>query len=447
MRRRRLGRKNQASDVTTSTLQLSDRKSRQPRFWRVAQSIGILGATVGTTSVAGYLLLLIASSYLSAAENTIFLGFWGFIMGLGSALSPIEQEISRHTADAAAAGRRPDATVVRAFAVTQTIAIIFGLVALVPEVSNKLFGPNYSLGVVAMCGVVAFPALYATRGLLIGAGKVGEYSAILLAEALPRVVFCGILVAMGVAGVPWFAAAVATGSFGWIFFATKARGAVDFDFHAESWRAVIPRMLGLILSAALTASVLTGYPAVVKLVAPLDSEERLAGILLAISLLRSPLLLILAPAQTLAIPTVVRISKQPGGARKLRRFVILGAGVAAFLGLAVSAIAYAAGPWLFNILYKGKYDVSSWVMACLGWSGIMLAAIMLAAAAMVARKKTSQVVAVWAAVAAASFALLVGIPGDIILRTVIGATVAPTCGLIIAILLLVSRSKNKISEL
>ncbi len=386
----------------------------------------------------GYALLLLAGKHLSSAENAVFLGFWGLLMGVGSALSPVEQELSRQTALAAAQGHKPDLSAARTFAVTQTVAIAVAAVLAVPAVNGQLFDQHRELALVAGCGIVAFPALYAMRGLFIGAGQNGRYSAILLAEAAARLVlFVGFVVA-GVSGLTWLAVAVAVGSCAWLPFAFRARGLVEPSRSSEPWGALWRRMLGLIVSAALTASVLTGYPAVVKLVAPRGSEDALGGLFLAVSLLRSPLLLVLAPIQTLAVPTVVRVLHQPDGARRLRRFAAMGAGGTLVIGLVVAAVAYVAGPWVFHLLYKDKFAVSAWTMAGLGWSGIALAATMLTVAVLVARKQTGRVVTVWAVVAGLSLLVLLASSGGIMFRAVLGATVAPTIGLAVALALVVA---------
>ncbi|MGV9295407.1 hypothetical protein [Amycolatopsis sp. NPDC003676] len=404
-----------------------------PSAKSVRTSAGALGLTIVAASILGYLVLLIAGKYLSPAENAVFLGFWGLVMGVGSALSPLEQELSRQTAVAEVAGARPDATVFRACAVSQSVAFVAAGLTLVPSVNAQFFGPRSSLGLVAFFGIAAFPALYATRGVLIGAGRSRAYSVILLAEAGLRMAAFLACVAAGIAGLTWLAVSVAAGSFAWLFFIPAARGTVDRSVPGEAWDAVLRRMLGLTVSAALTASVLTGYPAVVKLLAPSGSDDQLGGLFLAVSLVRSPLLLVLAPVQTLAVPMVVRITNRPDGAGRLRRIVAWG-GVGALVAGVVAAVgAYVAGLWLFGLLYQDKYRISGWTMAALGWSGIMMAATLLAAATLVARKKTGSVVLVWAVVAAASFLVLVSAPGGIFFRAVAGATAAPTIGLLTAV--------------
>ncbi|UOX93052.1 hypothetical protein MUY14_21430 [Amycolatopsis sp. FBCC-B4732] len=400
---------------------------------RDRSAIGGLGATAFATSAMGYLLVITATEYLGAAENALFLGFWGLLMGVGSALSPLEQELSRQTAEAAAEGRRPDSGAVRAFAVTQAVAIAVTAVLAVPVVNAQLFGRHRELALVAGCGIVAFPALYAMRGLFIGAGLTGRYSAILLAEAGARLLLFAAFAGAGLGGVTWLSIAVAAGSCGWLPFTARALGLVEKSPSREPWGALGRRMLGLILGAALTASVLTGYPAVVKLLAPSGSEDVLGGLFLAVSLLRSPLLLVLAPVQTLAVPAVVRLLHRPGGPRRLRRLAVLGAGGTLVAGLIAGALAYAVGPWVFRLLYRDKFAVPAWTMAGLAWSGVALAATMPAVAVLVARKQTARVLTVWAVVAGLSVLVLLLSPGGILFRAVLGATTAPTAGSAVAL--------------
>ena len=407
----------------------------------MVRSAGVLGLSVAASSALGYPLLLLAAGHLNAADNAVFLGFWGLLMGVGSSLSPLEQELSRQAAEAA--GNKLTNSAWRSFVVTQSFAAVIGAAVLIPAVSDRFFSQHYPLAVIILCGVIAFPALYGIRGLLIGRGQAARYSAVLLTEAGLRFTFFVLLVAAGIAGLPWLAAAAAAGSFAWLFFVPWAKGAIDFRSSQETWGAIGRRMLGLTASAVLIASVLTGYPAVVKLITPPGDEDLLSGVLLGISLLRSPLLLLVSPVQALAIPAVVRMSAHPDSPRRLRRTVMFGGVATALFGLVAATGAYLAGPWVFELLYRDKYDVPAWSMAGLGWSGVMLAATLVAAAVLVARRRTSQVVAVWTTVAAASVVLLLGFPGDMLVRTMVGATFAPTLGLMAAIVLLLARDTRK----
>ena len=401
--------------------------------WSRASVVGGLGATVLATSAMGYALVIGATEYLGAAEGALFLTFWGLVMGVGSALSPVEQEVSRQTAEAVAAGRRPDSGTIRALAVTQAVAIAVVAVLAVPVANAQLFGEHRELALVAGGAVIAFPALYAIRGLLIGAGATGSYSTILLAEAGGRLLVFTAFLAAGLGGLTWLSIAVAAGSCMWLPFLSQVLGLIQKEPSREPWGALWRRMLGLIVSAGLTASVLTGYPVVVKLVAPNGSEDVLSGLFLAVSLLRSPLLLVLAPIQALAVPAVVRAVYQPGGARRLRRLVALGACATLVAGLLAGAMAYGAGPSTFHLLYPEKVVVPAWAMAGLGWSGVALAGTMLMASVLVARKQAGQVATVWAVVAWLSLLVLLLSPGEILFRAVLGATVAPTVGLAVAL--------------
>ncbi|MET8997263.1 hypothetical protein [Amycolatopsis sp. NPDC004169] len=393
--------------------------------------------TVLATSSMGSVLIFGASMYLSSADNAAFLSFWGVLMGVSSALSPVEQEISRQAAAAATRERKPGPNSVRAFAVSQTVAVTVAALLAVPLVNAQLFGQHRGLTIVAEIGIVAIPALYAMRGMFVGSGKIGRYSTILLAEAGTRLaLFTGFIIA-GLRGPSWLGFAVAGGSCAWLPFTLCIRESVDNSAPSEPWAALWRRMLGLILGSALTASVLTGYPALVKLVAPRGSEEALSGLFLAVSLIRSPLLLVLSPIQTLAVPTIVRVLQQTEGQRRIKQYAVAGAGGTLIVGLITSTVAFLVGPWMFHLLYRDKFVVSASTMAALGWSGTALAATMLTSTVLVARKQAGRVAAVWAAVAAVTLLLLAS-TYTIDVRAVLGAVVGPTVGLAVALVMVIS---------
>ena len=77
------------------------------------------------------------------------------------------------------------------------------------------------------------------------------------------------------------ALAVAAGSFAWLLFIRQARSLVDLHADGDGWSVTLRRMLMLLLGAALTASVITGYPALVGLLAPGGDRDRIGASLFA----------------------------------------------------------------------------------------------------------------------------------------------------------------------
>jgi O-antigen/teichoic acid export membrane protein len=253
-----------------------------------------------------------------------------------------------------------------------------------------------------------------------------------VSEAAVRIGLLGLFVVLGLNGVVPLAIAVAAGSFAFLPFAFRVRKHLDLTGGAEPWGVVARRILVLMLSAGLTASVLTGYPAIVKLFATTREElEALSGLFLALTVARLPLLL-LSPVQAMAVPTVVRLSQDEEGHGKLRALLVKGSAGAFGLAAVGAAFGWLIGPWAVKLLFGAQYDVPGWVLAGLVWSSVLLGAVMLLAAVLVARTEGAKVLVLWALVAALSVLVLTFAPGDLVLRAVLGLVVAPTIGAFVA---------------
>lgn len=409
-----------------------DLQSSSP-FARFAAALGAVGSSVFVSAGIGYALIALSGKVLTPAESVAFLGFWGVLMGVASALSPIEQELSRQAAAASTSGTPLGATAVRAFAVVASTAVLAGASLLVPAVNHRLFGDQYVLGVLAAAGIVTLPALYAARGVVAGRNEFRPYSFLVLSESAIRLVLFLGFAWLGAARLVPLAVAVAAGFLAWVPFGRRVRRLVDLRVRAEPWGPVVRRMSALMVAAALTASVITGYPAVVKWVVSAEDSTGLAGLFLAVTLVRSPLLLLLAPVQSLAVPGFVRLLASDAGTSRIRRLLILGCLATVLVAVLVGAGAFFLGPWLFHLLYKDKYAVTGWMMAGLGWSGVLLGATLLVAAILVASRRTGQVLVVWVVVAVGSPALLSVAPGDLESRVAASLALAPTAGLVLAV--------------
>ncbi|MBW4719616.1 hypothetical protein [Saccharothrix obliqua] len=393
------------------------------------RSLGAVGIATLVAAGLGYPLLIVAARVLSQADAEVFLTFWGLLFGAGSALAPIEQEVSRQAALADVAGRRTGFAAVQVAAVCAVGVLLLGLVVLLPPVSDRLFGAGGgAVAVVAAVGALGFAAQFGLRGLLVGHHRVKPYSGLVVTEALVRAVLLGGFAVAGLSGLVPLTAAVAAGSFAWLVFAVRGRDLLDPGTGREPWGVVARRMFVLVLGAGLTASVLTGYPAVVRLFKVPEDGDALSGLFLALTVARLPLLL-LSPVQAMAVPAVVRLSADADGRRRLR--VLLAKGAAGAVGVAAVGAALGAllGPWVVRLVFGAEYVVEPWAVAGLVWSSILLGAVMLLAAVLVARQRVTAVLLLWALVAVLSVLVLWLSPGDIVVRAVLGLVVAPTAGL------------------
>ncbi|MFC9255969.1 hypothetical protein ACFWMR_39185 [Amycolatopsis thailandensis] len=395
------------------------------------KSAGRIGVYLLIAIALGYALTVVWGRTLSKADNAVLLSFWGMLMGLGAALSPLEQEISRQSAHAALDGRKAGRPAVIAFVTSAIAVVVVALITLIPPVTEKVYGGQFALAVIVLAGGVSFAFQFAARGLLIGQDHVRSYSWLILVEAAVRILVVAALVVAGLTQLYWFAVAAATGSFAWLLFARGAARLVDPELDAdEPAKPIVTNMLMLLAGAGLTASVITGYPALVSLLAPGGDKDALGVLFLALFVARTPLTL-MAPVQALAVPTVVRLSSTEEGKHRLRRLLALGSVGALALAALGALIGWLIGPWVVRLVYGAKNDPQAWWMAGLVWSSVLLAAMQLLAAVLVAQAKAKKVLITWAAVVVATALVLLFFPGDTVVRAVVGLAAGPTVGLLV----------------
>jgi O-antigen/teichoic acid export membrane protein len=401
---------------------------------------GKLGVSLLVSMALGYVLTVACARLLQPADYAVFITFWGLVMGLGSTLSPLEQELSRQSAVAALTGGRAGKPALRAIGVGIAAVVAFSLVILLPPVNERLFGGHWALALLVLAGGVAFACQFGVRGLLIGQHQVKQFAGLVIAEPAVRAVLLGVVVVTAMSGLWTLSTAVAAGSFAWLLFARPARRLVDVDLDGESWSVITRRMLVLLLGAALTACVITGYPALVGLLAPGGDKAKTGGLFAALVVARIPLTLI-GPVQSLAVPFVVRLSATEAGQHRLRRVLALGTVGALALAAVGALVGDLVGPWAVALLNGSKYHVEGWAVAGLVWSSVLLVPMQLLTAVLVARTQANRVLVTWAVVTVTAAAILLFGPGDTVLRAVLALAAAPVAGLVVVLAFVLGRSR------
>jgi O-antigen/teichoic acid export membrane protein len=397
------------------------------------RSTGFVTLAIAVSSVGGYALLLACGRLLGPAQFAVFLAFWGVVFGLASALSPVEQEVARRSAVARATGRPSGIDVLHVVAVGLGFAALAGVVLLVPSFARKLLGGHGELAPLVAVTAVAFVAQFGLRGLLIGHGRVRAYAGLVAAEASLRLVGVGIVVVAGVAGIHSLAAAVAAGSLAWLALGVTARGLLVRQPSMRWDRAVVGHLGALVVASALTAAVITGYPALVVGLTPGEPDAALGALFAALTVSRIPLLAV-APLQALAIPAVVTMLARSGGARRVTLLLWQGLAVAAVCCFIGGVAGVVGGSGAVRLLYGGRYAVSGARVGALVVSAVVLAAILLACAVLVALRRYGSVTAVWAAVTGVVVVVLVVTGGDASTRAVRGLLLGPAVGLVLVLL-------------
>jgi O-antigen/teichoic acid export membrane protein len=396
-----------------------------------------IGVAVGVSSVAGYLLLALVGRALSPAQFGLFVAFWGVLFGLGSSLSTIEQEAARRAASETVEDSGPPAS-----AVTTAAALLAGLVAaatLVPAVSQRVYGESDSrIGLVVVLAALGFAVQFAVRGLLIGSGAVRSYSRLLVVEPAARLVVLALVLILAGVDLRTAALAVGAGSFAWLLWARRAREVLPRGgLSAATWRAAVARAGSLMLGAALTASIITGFPTLVTVLTDGVPGASGGAVFAALTVSRVPLLLV-TPIQALAVPFVVRTRERSGadGASRLRRGLALGSLLFAVLGAAAAAVAWVLGPWAVRLVYGAAYRIPAPAIALLVLSACLLAWVQLLSAAFIALSAHRAMLAMWAVGVAGTVVWLLVSPLDVVDTTAVGSLVGPLAAFACALPLL-----------
>jgi O-antigen/teichoic acid export membrane protein len=322
--------------------------------------------------------------------------------------------------------------------VTVAAAVLAGLLGaatLLPPVAERLYGQADSrIGLLVVAAALGFSVQFQVRGRLIGSGATRSYSLLVVAEAGARLAVLLVLLALVGIDLRGAAVAVAAGSFAWIAWAGRARGLLPGrGVSAAGWRAAVGRAASLMLGAALTASVITGYPSLVT--ALTDEAPGAAGgvVFAALTVSRVPLLLI-SPIQAVAVPFVARAHADAGadGGSALRRGLLLGTVVCAALGVIAAAAGWIIGPWVVRLIYGAEYDVAAEAMALLVLSACLLAWVQLLSAALIALAAHRQMLTTWTVAVVATVVWLLVSPMDVVATTAVGSLVGPLAALAFA---------------
>ncbi|MFE0024834.1 lipopolysaccharide biosynthesis protein [Amycolatopsis sp. NPDC059021] len=405
------------------------------------KSAGKVGLSLLIAIGLGYVLTLVIGRLLSPADYGVFSSFWGLLMGLGSALSPLEQEISRQSAVAALDGKKAGKSSIRAMTIGMVIVTAIALLTLVPMIGDRVYSGHTELAIIVLCGAISFACQFSARGLLMGHDRIRSYSWLVIAEAVVRIAGLGAVVIAGITGLVPLAIAAALGSFAWLVFARPVTQLVDPHLDGEAWRPLIGRIVLLLIGSGLAAAVIGGYPTLIKLLAPTPDETKFGVLAAALMVARVPLLL-LSPLQALAVPTAVRLSSTAEGMHRLRRMLAVGTLGTLVLAAVGALVGFLIGPWLIKLLFGANFVAEAWWMTGLVWGTVLLTAMQLMAAVLVARTQANKVLLTWASVTLTTALILLFFPGDAILRAVVGLGAGPTVGLAVVLVFVLRRPGN-----
>lgn len=362
-----------------------------------------LAAVLLATAVAGvvgYVIQLLAPRMLPTADAYVaFSVYWATLYLCGSALTGIQQEVTRAAHPAEPAQRPPalrNATAVFA-GVVAAAAVAIGLVF-----STQLTSvPTLSLVGSLTIGLVGYLFMMVLSGVMYGLQVWRGVAMITIVDALVRAV----LVVTGFAlhlSPGWIALLVSV-PFGIAFGATwlSVRGRVVGRFQLDvGYRALAFNTLRTMGAAAAMGLLVSGLPVLLKVTSPGVPATVLAAHVLAITITRAPIVIPLLALQSY----MISVLRHAGDAllRRLAVWVAVGAVVVGVL----SVIAFWLGPPIIAAVSGGRYTISAGMAAAIVASAGLVGLMGVAGPALLVRSHHGFYAAGWIVAAVATVALL-----------------------------------------
>ncbi len=377
-------------------------------------------------AASGYLVLFIAARSLDKAENASFLAYWAALFFVIGVLAGIINETTRSVSSAAAqpAASLGPRVVPTGLGIGTAAAVVIAVSS--PLWAGTLFPGNTWLLVACMSlTAIAYAGHASLAGATGGQQKWNIFARLAAVEALIRLAAVGIM-ALAAAPLVGLEAACTAGAFVWLLFLVFSPEArLSAGARSDVPRPVLLRRMGhALVSAAATATLITGYPIMLKFTTPGAEYALAAPLILAISLTRAPIMLPLQAFQAVLINRFVNAPRNRG-----LRLLTQPLGLILGVGILGAALAAWLGPSIMLIFGPG-YSVAPLTMAVLTFAAALMAALTLTGTIALALNRHKIYAFGWVAATVISFAaLLLDLPLlervylSLILGPILGAAV------------------------
>lgn len=395
-------------------------------------SIVLIGGATAVAGVSGYLVTLAVAQQAGLAAFSVFAVFWAVLYFIVGCLFGLQQEMTR----VVLAGTRAPLTTAPAQSrvpVPRFVLLAAGLVGVVIAVSFPLwaipaFGAD-QLGLVVplAVGAVACVVVASLCGVLSGLGLWGDLALIVGLDGVLRLAAVLTVLALG-GDQTWLAWAVIVPFPITVGIAlTVARSRLARARYVDgTYRGLLWNSSRTMLAAAAMAAMVTGFPALLALFADGVDREYFGALILAITLLRAPLLVPLTAFQSYLLTFFA--SREANIIRALVFFLaVVAIGTAVFAG--VTAL---FGEQVFVWLFGDKVRQVSDLLVPLVCASGMIAGLFVTGPAVLSRDNHAAYMTGWvvSAVVATGWVLMPWAIGD---RVVAALVIGPAAGLIIHI--------------
>ncbi|MGE2834134.1 hypothetical protein [Mycobacterium sp. SMC-4] len=386
-------------------------------------SVVRVGVATAASALCGYAVLYLAARDLEPAGFSVFGVFWGAFGLVSGASFGLLQETTREVRSAPYTPAPVERT--RPIGVAAGVGIGAAAVigATAPLWAGHVFVEQQRLSIVLLCfGLAGFCVHTTLLGLLAGLDRWSQYGALMVTDAVLRVVVAaaGFALGWGLGGYLWASVA---GAWAWLLMlavSPTTRAAAPL-LTPGGTRAFLRGTGHSIAASGASAVLVMGFP--VLLQATSDELGAAGGVvILAVTLTRAPLLVPLTAMQGNLIAHFV-----DQRARRLRALLTPTA-VVVTLGALGVVLAGAFGPWLLRAAFGTQYDADGALLAWLTAAAVAIALLTLTGAATVAAALHRAYASGWV-IATVVAALLLLLPLDLEARTIVALLCGPLLGI------------------
>jgi O-antigen/teichoic acid export membrane protein len=338
---------------------------------RVAVGVASLSA-----ALLGWLVLVLVGRGAGPGAYASFAVLWAAFYGMAGVFAGMQQEVTR-SASRARSGDAVSTPLLLAPAFLVGV-VVTAVVALTAPWWADAAGVGWWAAVWLCSGLLGLTVLVTLAGALAAVGEWWWVSALLVVDPLVRLVAVSVVVVTE-GGAGSYAAAVASGGWAWALLlpvpavrrALAVRGTTNRS-------AFLARAAAVMVSTGCASLLVSGYPFLLALTAhdPLDASS--AGLLAALVLFRSPLLVIVYGYRPVLLSGLLLPGRRV--ALRVRRAWL----VCAVLGGAAAAAAAAFGPWLTRVFFGSGFDVSSWQAAAFAVNAVLITMLVYSGLALIA---------------------------------------------------------------
>lgn len=319
------------------------------------------------SAVSGALALValaLVARHRGPGEYASFAVLWGCFFGIGGCLAGYQQELTRSLVryeDASHVGPSRFALATTSFILAAPPAALAGGLAM--AVTDGA-GTAWWTGLVIALGVLGLSILVQVNGVSAAHDRWGVMAGVAATDAILRTVAIAFAVALGDGG--GLTVAIVIGALAWLPLASvlSVRQALLAETPA-SLGAIAPRAYAAMVSAGCAALMIAGFPFLFGLVRT-GSLDRDDGVLLAaLTLVRSPMLLVAYAYRPVVLSILLGASDWARTLVRLLCWCAMGGG-------ALIVLAGAIGPWGIRMIAGGAFGINRSDTALMAAGAVLL---------------------------------------------------------------------------